>query len=296
MKFEKVVIGVAKCPNTKKLYGVRMEIDGNKWLATWAFSIKERVAKYEGYTENQFPPDLIYSEEYPGCPYCKKREDLVKISAKPQRTRRFPKILVSSKCYDDVGNILSSMRIGYGNYQGGDWKCDILFINCGTADRFDSVRVRDFVEHGGCVYASDWADNIIKVAFPGIFDTSHTGHVQSVMATVEDLELQSVIGKEISVFFDLGGWAVLNSAKNSKCILRSKETKLPIMVSVKYGKGTIFFTCFHNHAQASEKERALLQLLVLKQIGSNENLTIDEAGAALGIDVDAIKAKFRTNF
>ena len=296
MSFDKVVVGVAKCPNTKKLYGVRIEINRNKWTATWAFPIKERVAKREGYTENQFPPDLIYSEEFPGCPYCKKHEDLAKTSVKSRQAYKFPRILVSSKCFDDVGSILSSMRIGYGNYNGGDWKCDILFVNCGTADQFDSMRVRSFVERGGCVYASDWADNILKVAFPGVFDTSRTGSVQSVVATVEDLELKSVIGKEISVYFDLGGWAVLKSAKNSKCILRSKETQLPIMVSVKYGKGTIFYTCFHNHAQASEKEKALLQLLVLKQIGTNENLTIDEAGAALGIDIDAIKAKFRTNF
>ena len=68
------------------------------------------------------------------------------------------------------------------------------------------------------------------------------------------------------------------------------------MVSRKYGKGSIFFTCFHNHVQASEKEKALLQLLVLRQVGINSNMTIDEAGQSLGVDVDAIKAKFKTNW
>ena len=296
MSFDQVMVGVAKCPNTKRLYGVRIEVERKKWTAMWAFPIKEIVAKHEGYSVNQFPPDLIYSKEYPGCPYCGKFEDLAKIYIRPRSIRKFPKILVSSKRYDDVGSILTSMKIGYGNYQPVSWKCDVLFINCGTADRFENEQVRQFVENGGCVYASDLADDIIKGAFPGIFESYHTGYAQSMIAIVEDPELKSIIGEEISVYFDLGNWAVLHSAKGGKCILRSKETNLPIMVSVKYGKGTIFYTCFHNHVQASDKEKALLQLLILKQIGSNEDMTIDEAGKAFGVDVDAIKAMFRTDF
>lgn len=68
------------------------------------------------------------------------------------------------------------------------------------------------------------------------------------------------------------------------------------MVSLKYGKGTIFFTCFHNHVQTSEKEKALLQLLVLKQLGSNSDQSIEETGAELGIDVEKIKSKFSSNW
>ena len=37
-------------------------------------------------------------------------------------------------------------------------------------------------------------------------------------------------------------------------------------------------------------------LLVLKQIGSNSNCSIEEAGADLGIDIERIKSKFKSNW
>lgn len=295
MSFDSVVVGVAKCPNTKQLYGVRIEIEKKVWTATWAFPIKERIAKREGYAANQFPPDLKYSKEFPGCPYCEKYEDLAKISqAKKIRPKKI-EMSVSERGCDDIGSILSSMRINYSAYSTLGFKCNILFINCLTSDYFDSDQLRDYVNDGGCLYASCYADEILKSAFPGIFISDHSGVPHSEYVSVEDPELRSVVGDRIAVRFDTP-WAKLYSAEGSKCILKSTETSLPIMVSLKYGKGIIFFTCFHNHVQASEKEQALLQLLVLKQIGTNKNMTINEAGAALGIDVDAIKAKFRTNF
>ena len=70
-------VGIAKCPVTGKIYGVRVEEKMvKKWWATWAFPIKPEVAKREGYTEQPFPSDLRFEKEYPGCPYCKKFEDL----------------------------------------------------------------------------------------------------------------------------------------------------------------------------------------------------------------------------
>jgi len=42
------------------------------------------------------------------------------------------------------------------------------------------------------------------------------------------------------------------------------------MIEVPAGNGEVFFTRFHNHAQASAEEGELPQLLVLKQIRSGE--------------------------
>jgi len=72
-----VAVGIAKCPNTKKIYGVRVEERRPKhWYATWAFPIKPETARREGYEENDFPSDLMYDSTFPGCPYCHKREEL----------------------------------------------------------------------------------------------------------------------------------------------------------------------------------------------------------------------------
>lgn len=291
-------IGIAKCPHSGQLYGVRIEINGSKWTATWAFPIKPDVAKREGYSENQFPAGLLYTKEYPGCPYCKKVEDLVQIS-KP-KVKKTIRVNVSSPCYDDIGKILTSLKINHDKFSHSKFNCDLLFLNCGTSDFIDPKQLRDFVSNGGCVYASDLTDTIISSAFPSLFNfKGHIGEVCTINADVVDRELKEIVGNTIRIEFDMPVWAVLNSANGSvllKGSAGSKYSGLPIMVKVPYGKGVIFYTCFHNHAQASEKEQALLQLLVLKQIGSSSNLSIEDASAEIGVDIKTIKAKFRSNW
>ena len=118
---------------------------------------------------------------------------------------------------------------------------------------------------------------------------------------VIDQELQEIAGTKLSITFDLGHWVLLNSSKGEVLLRassnnRPKYANRPIMVKVKYGKGLIFYTSFHNYAQASEKEKALLQLLLLKQFGSNSNTSISDASSDLGVDIDEIKSKFIFNF
>ena len=66
-------------------------------------------------------------------------------------------------------------------------------------------------------------------------------------------------------------------------ILRDPGSGQPIMIEVPAGKGAIFLTSFHNHAQASKEEQDLLQLLVLKQIGRTTKTSVVAAGRALGL-------------
>lgn len=294
----KALVGVAKCPKTNQLYGVRIDATNRKWVATWAFPIKPEIAKREGYVANQFPQDLLYSKDYPGCPYCRHHEDLATISK--VQGNKILRISVSSPGYDDIGKILETLKIKYEGFNRIQFNCDLLFLNCGTSDHISTDKLRMFVQNGGCVYASDLTDTIIDAAFPGYFNfKGHIGEVCKVYAVVEDMELREIVGKKIQIEYDMPVWAVLNSAKGKVLLYAdegSKYSKLPMMVKVNYGKGTIFYTCFHNYAQASEKEKALLQLLVLKQIGSNSNCSIEEAGADLGIDVEKIKSKFKSNW
>lgn len=37
---------------------------------TWAFPIKESSAKHEGYDPSSVSGNIIFADEYPGCPYC----------------------------------------------------------------------------------------------------------------------------------------------------------------------------------------------------------------------------------
>jgi hypothetical protein len=61
---------LARCPKTKKLYGMRAEQRGKDWVRTWAFPIDEQNAKNEGFTANKVSGSLNAVDDYPGCPYC----------------------------------------------------------------------------------------------------------------------------------------------------------------------------------------------------------------------------------
>ena len=65
------------------------------------------------------------------------------------------------------------------------------------------------------------------------------------------------------------------------------------MVFVEHERGSIFYTCFHNRAQATEHERRLLQLFILKQIGTTSHVSLEQAGRSVGIKVAEIKKEFR---
>ena len=284
-----VVIGIAECPTVRKLYGVRTEIRGNSWEATWAFPIKKEVAEREGYKKSRFPKGIRYNAEYKGCPYCEKVEDLAEIS---RNVRTEYSIAVSEPGCDDIGSILDSMGIKYEPYSAIRYNCDILFINCLTSDEFDSGELKKYVEEGGCLYASCYADEIVKPAFREMIESDHSGSPHKELVLVEDEELKEIVGNSIMVEFDTA-WAQIYKAYDARVILRSSKTNLPIMISANRGNGMIFFTCFHNRAQASEKEHALLQLMVLRQIGANSGKSLEAAGREFGVDVDRIKATFQ---
>jgi hypothetical protein len=59
-----------KCGKSGKIYGIRVEKSGDDWIRTWAFPIKDDVAKREGYDKNIIRGSLRCTDEYPGCPYC----------------------------------------------------------------------------------------------------------------------------------------------------------------------------------------------------------------------------------
>ncbi len=199
------------------------------------------------------------------------------------------RLVVTEPCFDNIGDIISSLGLKFEVYTEAsrDLKCDILFLNCGLGSDVSTSAVRSFVNGGGCVYASDLMDTVISQAFPGLFQfAGHVGRPGQVRAEVVDPELQRAIGTSISVTFDMGAWAVLDSvAHDVSVLLRSADSGKPLMVMAKHGEGTVFYTCFHNHAQTSETEQTLLQLLVLKQISVASGVPIEVVTRSKGISL-----------
>ena len=66
-EFKEAVVLIAKCGESHKSYGIRMEKTGaDRWLTTWAFPIKDSSAKREGYDKIQVKGDISFSDDYPG--------------------------------------------------------------------------------------------------------------------------------------------------------------------------------------------------------------------------------------
>jgi hypothetical protein len=214
------------------------------------------------------------------------------------------KFLVSPKQFDDIGAVLRGLGEGF-EHQTVDWddikrpgkleSAQVLFLNCaGIPSRDPFVRdtaptIRRFVEQGGTVYASDWAVTTIQTAFPGILEFDKRGRSGEMHCTVRDRGLQEMIGRQVDVRFNTSWWRVIKVDPSVRVFVTgtdeyadeddldalllddedddfSARGKLPIVWTFSCGKGHVLYTSFHNEAQTSEKEKALLRFLVLRPI------------------------------
>lgn len=200
-------------------------------------------------------------------------------------------IFVSAPNYDNIGQILSKIGFKFNSYQNNIEEAKMLFLNCGTSTKIPEAKLRSFVENGGILYASDLTHTTMMKTFPGIFNFSGSGSKGQKQATIVDEDLRNVIGETLSIHFDLGGWAMLSSINKGNVLMESDGK--PIMVSIPYGQGTIFYTCFHNHQQASDKEEALLKLLFAKQVQQLAQMSFKDTAQAMGLNLNQMRSRLQ---
>lgn len=200
------------------------------------------------------------------------------------------KIYVTSPKFDNIAEVLKSMKVNYEAFNG-KFDCDILFINCGTTDVILGSSLKEYVHNGGQVYLSDLASKYVTEAFPNMATFVNNTKACKLTATVEDPDLIQYIGKEITVELDLSAWSLITSTK-ANVLLRSKGSikelqakGKPLMISFNYGKGKVFYTSFHNHRQASQSEKTLLQVLVLKQMAEKAEMSIEDMNRLIGLNL-----------
>lgn len=202
-------------------------------------------------------------------------------------------IQVTGHRYDNIGQILTKIDFEYEDYAPAK-KPYMIFVNCGTSTPINPNELHDYVAEGGVLYASDLSDQILMEAFPGVFEfEGRLGQTGGMEASIEDKDLKDILGNDMHVHFDLKGWAILKEVNNGKVLMRSKETGNPLMVEVEVGKGKIFYTCFHNHKQASGKEEALLKLLITKQVSGLVEQPFAETAEEMGLDLLQMRMEFR---
>ena len=194
------------------------------------------------------------------------------------------KILVSTPHYDNIGSLLTTMRLNHSTYARNLAGTDILFLNCGTTDVVNAYELKQFVNEGGILYASDWAVTYIKEAFPD-FITSYDKNTNSCHMECEivDYEMQQV-SRSVKVFFDLSAWVEILSQTGTVLMKEKGGLGRPVMVMKKYGKGVVFFTSFHNYELASTQEQQLLKLFICKQLAAKTGKSVMDISALLGLN------------
>jgi hypothetical protein len=199
------------------------------------------------------------------------------------------KIAATKRGYDDIGAIMRQLQYSYSEISEGELgksgrlsNFDVVFINCSLTTilhgRGAAKALSAYVAAGGTIYASDYAADFISVAFPqAVHFAGRSGGKSKIKALVVDKGLQGVLGKEIQLTFDMGGWQQIKGvAADTQVYL--EHAKKPLLVSFRYGKGQVIYTCFHNHAQVSEQEAHLLRYLVLKPLMARESAElVDQA-------------------
>lgn len=202
------------------------------------------------------------------------------------------RIMITQPCYDNIQIVLDGLKLAYSKYKG-KFDCDLFFLNCGSSDmeRINANELNRFVKDGGILYASDLAYPNIEQAFPGLMTFKGSSYIGHVKANVEDKELQEVVGNTVNIFFDLVPWTV-NTISCGQVILRASQS--PIMVVCPYGKGKVFYTTFHNHKQTDKKEKALLELLLLKQLGASRGASLSQISGELKINLADYQKTFGT--
>ena len=160
---------------------------------------------------------------------------------------------------------------------------DAIFLNCGMAeyhafddDALDALRA--WVEGGGVLYTSDWAEIYVKQAFPGRVHfrdpDPRAGKDGEREATVHDEGFLRALGRSDALIeFDSAMWAVIDSVPESTRVLVRGPVELfdgtdygdrPYMVQFDVGEGRVTYTSFHYEAMPSPDMLTILEQLIFR--------------------------------
>lgn len=228
-----------------------------------------------------------------------------------------PDIYVSEPGYDDMGEILDHVNVPYSSLS--ETELDrlhdaIIMVNCNqkwqggiqsglnemegflssftSGTGFDELSAEgapnvineslgSLIERGGSAIISDFAGELLTAFTEASFTNSTRS--KTLTAQIDDNELAELLGKQtVPLEFDLPAWYKPDTVpKNSTPLLRNAETDEILAYKVGYGDGQIVYTAFHNHAQATELEKALLKLLLMIPIADSTGTTLTETYTTL---------------
>lgn len=197
-----------------------------------------------------------------------------------------PPLYVSSSGSDDMGAVLDDLGLEYDPLNSVDVReinDGVVMLNCdgGWESEIELPALRKFLERGGAAIASDHASSAVKTFTDATF--SNKVLPTRVTAEVVDDELVDLLGQQsLKLTFNMPLWhKPKRLPEGSRPLLESEGSLFSSGRSVlayqfSIGNGSMVYTSFHNHAQASDVEEALLQLLLMVPIAESTGTTVTE--------------------
>ncbi len=200
------------------------------------------------------------------------------------------KLAVTPARFDDMGKLLDSLGAGFKYETVEDARLEdpavcsqygVIFLTCAespSAPAQDKLRdsLRQFVEQGGTLYASDLRYDLLAEAFPKFVDATAIaqGTQQELEAEVLEPGLRAVLGPTLPLRFPLEGWrpaafggrGVTVYMKGKFQTTAGVSIEAPLLVKFHAGNGTVLFTSFHNEEQNEKAEKQLLEYLVFTMV------------------------------
>jgi|GEM_PF-1351521 len=222
-------------------------------------------------------------------------------------------IAVVTGDYDHIEQLLSDLDLDYDIFGPATYRdliydsnrladYDIVFFNCGMpftwleSRSLVAANLRNFVDDGGSVYASDWAHQIIEAAWPDMIDfvgadedfpdptiefdlsnSAYVGRATNIQAEVIDSTMGLVLGGTANIVYDLDAWVVPISVSSGASAMLSgpaptwdietgdsSTTYHDAPLAVRFGSGgTVIYTTFHNELQiTADMELALKEIIL----------------------------------
>lgn len=176
---------------------------------------------------------------------------------------------------------------------------DLIFLNGGftedgviynLTDSTDPVpaqnleNLRQYVEAGGSVYASDWAYDAVEQAWPDRIDwvgadevpnNAQTGNYDVVSAAVSDTSMAEYLGSNyVSIQYDLPVWPPIENTSSSVSVHLTGNvsysdglddytlTQVPMLVSFNDVQGKVVFSTFRVIPNTNDDVLAILQYML----------------------------------
>ena len=169
-------------------------------------------------------------------------------------------------------------------FNGGHVEQGVIYpAGDGTVDLIQA-NLRQYVQNGGVVFASDWAYDLVEQTWPDAIDflgddtqldSAQKGEPRDVDAVVIDDFMSAAVGfTQVSVAYDLSVYPVVSAAgPNTRVYLqgnlqyRNGQTvenlaDSPLAMSFEDGNGRVYYTGYRNSANGAGDMLAVLQYLL----------------------------------